>query len=102
VPEPVDDDVAARSVFTLTFTPIWVYHYKPSMEDTIASTFSEAISWVASATASALDGAETDQVDVPVLPPPLGDDIGPDNSEGSYFLVSWREHVVVHLERADI
>jgi hypothetical protein len=60
------------------------------MEDTIAFTLSEAVSWVASATASAMDGAQTDQVDMPIAPPPLGDEMGPDNSEGSYFLVSFR------------
>jgi len=57
------------------------------MEDTIATTLSEAISWAASATASAIDSLPTNQVDMPLEPPIGGDEMGPDSSEGSYFLV---------------
>jgi hypothetical protein len=59
------------------------------MEDTIATTLSEALSWVASATETIIDAMPTDGVDMPLEPPPLGgDEMGPDSSEGSYFLVS--------------
>lgn len=57
------------------------------MEDTIASTLSEAITWIATQTMTAIDSMPTDQVDMPLEPPIGGDEMGPDNSEGSYFLV---------------
>lgn len=57
------------------------------MEDTIATTISEAISWVATETMTAIEGLPTDQVDMPLEPPIGGDEMGPDSSEGSYFLV---------------
>ena len=56
------------------------------MEDTIASTLSEAITWIASETMTAIEGMPTDQVDMPLEPPIGGDEMGPDSSEGSYFL----------------
>jgi len=56
------------------------------MEDTIASTLSEAISWIATETMTAIEGIPTDQVDMPLEPPIGGDEMGPDSSEGSYFL----------------
>jgi len=57
------------------------------MEDSIATTLSEAVSWIASETMSAIDSLPTDQVDLPLEPPIGGDEMGPDSSEGSYFLV---------------
>jgi len=57
------------------------------MEDTIASTLSEAITWIATETMTAIEGLPTDQVDMPLEPPIGGDEMGPDSSEGSYFLV---------------
>jgi hypothetical protein len=64
------------------------------MEDTIptttATTISEVVSWIASATASAIDALPTDldgNGDIPLEPPVGGDEMGPDSSEGSYFLV---------------
>jgi len=56
------------------------------MEDTIASTLSEAISWIATETMTAIEGIPTDQVDMPPETPIGGDEMGPDSSEGSYFL----------------
>jgi hypothetical protein len=57
------------------------------MENTIATTLSEAISWIATETMTAIEGIPTDQVDMPLEPPIGGDEMGPDSSEGSYFLV---------------
>lgn len=57
------------------------------MEDTIATTISETISWIASETMTAIEGLPTDQGDMPLEPPITGDEMGPDSSEGSYFLV---------------
>jgi hypothetical protein len=64
------------------------------MEDTIptttATTISEVVSWLASATASAIDALPTDldgDGGIPLEPPVGGDEMGPDSSEGSYFLV---------------
>lgn len=54
----------------------------------IASTLSDALTWAATTTATALDEWPTDQGDHPVIGSPLGDEIGPDDGEGSYFLVS--------------
>ena len=56
------------------------------MEDSIASTLSEAITWIATETMTAIEGIPTDQVDMPLEPPIGGDEMGPDSSEGSYFL----------------
>jgi hypothetical protein len=56
------------------------------MEDTIATTLSEAITWIATETMTAIEGIPTDQVDMPLEPPVGGDEMGPDSSEGSYFL----------------
>ena len=58
------------------------------MEDTIASTLSDAVTWIATTTATAAEEWPTDQGDVPVIGSPAGDMAGPDDSEGSYFLVS--------------
>ena len=60
------------------------------MEDTIASTLSDALTWIATTTATAVEEWPTDQGDVPVIGSPAGDMTGPDDSEGSYFLVSYR------------
>jgi hypothetical protein len=57
------------------------------MEDTIATTLSEAISWIATETMTAIEGMPTDHGDMPLEPPIGGDEMGPDSSEGSYFLV---------------
>jgi hypothetical protein len=57
------------------------------MEDTIATTITEAISWIATETMTAIEGLPTDQVDMSLEPPIGGDEMGPDSSEGSYFLV---------------
>jgi hypothetical protein len=62
------------------------------MEDIIPTTtttaISEVISWIASATASAIDALPTDlDGDMPLESPIGGDEMGPDSSEGSYFLV---------------
>jgi hypothetical protein len=61
-------------------------YYPNRMEDTIASTLSEAITWIATETMTAIEGMPTDQVDIPLEPPIGGDEMGPDSSEGSYFL----------------
>jgi hypothetical protein len=53
------------------------------MEDTIATTLSEAISWIATETMTAIEGIPTDQVDMPLEAPIGGDEMGPDRSEGS-------------------
>ena len=62
------------------------------MEDTIASTLSDALTWVATTTATAVEEWPTDQGDNPIIGPPAGEMTGPDDSEGSYFLVSRAFH----------
>ena len=61
------------------------------MDDTATTTISEVVSWIASATASAIDALPTEgNGDMPLeppMPPVGGDEMGPDSSEGSYFLV---------------
>lgn len=59
------------------------------MDDTAATTISEVVSWITSATASAIDAMPTegDMPLEPPMPPVGGDEMGPDSSEGSYFLV---------------
>ena len=49
------------------------------MENTIASTLSEAITWIATETMTAIDSMPTDQVDMPLEPPIGGDEMGPDS-----------------------
>lgn len=58
------------------------------MDDNIASTVSDALTWIATTTATAVEEWPTDQGDVPIIGSPAGDMAGPDDSEGSYFLVS--------------
>lgn len=58
------------------------------MDETIASTLSDALTWAATTTATALEEWPTEQADNPIIGSPLGDDVGPDDGEGSYFLVS--------------
>ena len=80
-----DDDCLSKSASIYSSH----YHELIGMEDTIASTLSDALTWVATTTATAVEEWPTDQGDVPVIGPPAGDMTGPDDSEGSYFLVSW-------------
>lgn len=57
------------------------------MEDTVESTLSDALTWIATTTATAVEEWPTDQGDSPLVGAPLSDVTGPDDSEGSYFLV---------------
>lgn len=71
------------------------------MDDDIASTLSDALTWAATTTASALEGMPTDQGDNPIIGAPIGDETGPDDNEGSYFLVRTRS-VALHAAREQV